>query len=99
MIDSCWQRKFCSIVALLFIPYIDGSAKWIQNGVTVAGGNGQGSGLNQLTSPHGIYVDDDQTIYIADLGNHRIMTWKHDATAGEIVAGGNGRGDGMNQLD
>ncbi|CAF2935580.1 unnamed protein product, partial [Rotaria sp. Silwood2] len=27
---------------------IDSNAKWIQNGLTVAGGNGQGSGANQL---------------------------------------------------
>ncbi len=54
-----------------------------------AGGNGKGNQLNQLSSPEGIYVDDDhQCIYIADYGNDRIVEWKYDAKIGQIVAGG-----------
>lgn len=74
--------------------------KWKQNGITVAGGNGKGDELNQLDLPHGIHVDDDdQIIYIADWGNHRIVKWYYNATADEIVAGGNGKGYGNNQLN
>ncbi len=47
--------------------------RWQQNGLTVAGGNGQGNGNNQLSDPWGLYIDDDQTIYIADPSNHRII--------------------------
>ncbi|CAF4449399.1 unnamed protein product, partial [Adineta steineri] len=37
-----------------------------------------------------IYVDDDdQTIYIADYDNHRIVEWIHGAEYGQVVAGGN----------
>ncbi len=36
-----------------------------------------------------MYIDDDQTIYIADCVNHRIMKWKNGAINGQIVAGGN----------
>jgi hypothetical protein len=39
----------------------------------VAGGNGEGDGINQLSAPSGLYVDDDQTVYVADLSNHRIV--------------------------
>ncbi|CAF5126009.1 unnamed protein product, partial [Rotaria sp. Silwood1] len=67
------------------------NAKWAHNGITVAGGNGQGSETNQLNSPWGLYVDDDQTIYVVDRWNHRIVEWKCDATNGKVVAGGNGK--------
>ncbi len=69
------------------IPQI---AKWQQNGLTVAGGNGRGNGINQLSDPWGLYVDDDQTVYVADRSNHRIVEWKSGATSGQVVAGGNG---------
>ncbi|CAF5129072.1 unnamed protein product [Rotaria sp. Silwood1] len=71
------------------------NAKWSQNGITVAGGNGKGSETNQLYYPYGLYVDDDQTIYVADCRNHRIVEWKSGATNGKVVAGGNG----TNQLN
>ena len=74
------------------------NARWQQNGLTVAGGNGQGNGINQLSNPWGLYVDDDQTIYVADQSNHRIMEWKSGATSGQVVAGGNGQGSGAHQL-
>ena len=65
----------------------------------MAGGNGQGNGINQLNWPHGLYVDDDQTIYVADRENHRIVAWKYGATSGQVVAGGNRQGNGANQLN
>ena len=64
----------------------------------MAGGNGQGNGINQLSNPLGLYVDDDQTVYVADTSNHRIVEWKSGATSGQVVAGGNGKGSGSNQL-
>ncbi|CAF1274590.1 unnamed protein product [Didymodactylos carnosus] len=45
-----------------------------------------------------MYVDDDQTIYIADPSNHRIAKWQWGATSGQVVAGGNGQGSGTHQL-
>ncbi|CAF1347701.1 unnamed protein product, partial [Didymodactylos carnosus] len=74
------------------------NARWQQNGVTVAGGNGRGNGINQLSNPYGLYVDDDQTLYVADRSNHRIVEWKSGATSGQVVAGGNGQGSGAHQL-
>ncbi|CAF5138089.1 unnamed protein product, partial [Rotaria sp. Silwood1] len=75
------------------------NAKWSQNGITVAGGNARGSKTNQLYWPWSLYVDDDQTIYVADWGNHRIVEWKSGATNGKVVAGGNGEGNGAHQLN
>ncbi len=46
-----------------------------------------------------MYVDDDQTIYVADTWNHRIMKWKSGEINGEVVAGGNGKGNQTNQLN
>ncbi|CAF1274297.1 unnamed protein product [Adineta steineri] len=78
---------------------IDNNTKWKQNASTVAGGNMPGSGINQLNGPQGIYIDnDDQSIYIADTGNYRIVRWKLGANNGEMVAGGNGPGPETNQL-
>ncbi|CAF1321724.1 unnamed protein product [Rotaria sp. Silwood1] len=74
------------------------NAKWAQNGITVAGGNELGSETNQLYYPEGLYVDDDQTIYVADYYNYRIVEWKSGATNGKVVAGGNGEGNGAHQL-
>ncbi|CAF5063920.1 unnamed protein product, partial [Rotaria sp. Silwood1] len=66
---------------------------------TVAGGKARGSKTNQLYWPWSLYVDDDQTIYVADWGNHRIVEWKSGATNGKVVAGGNGEGNGAHQLN
>ena len=76
--------------------------KWKVDGQTIAGGNGYGDELNQLSRSKGIYVDnEEQCIYIADAGNHRIVKWKLDGGSdhGEIVAGGNGQGNRIDQLN
>ncbi|CAF0977967.1 unnamed protein product, partial [Rotaria sordida] len=81
------------------IPNIPVDARWAQNGVTVAGGHGQGRATNQLFQPNGLFVDDDQTIVIADLNNHRIIQWKMGDTNGQVVAGVNGYGNRLDQLN
>ena len=84
------------IVDMLTLPT---NARWSQNGVTVAGGNGLGSAVNQLRYPHGFDIDDDnQSIVIADTYNHRIVEWKMGGSNGEVIAGGQGRGNRLDQL-
>ncbi|CAF1418162.1 unnamed protein product [Adineta steineri] len=73
--------------------------KWKQNGITVAGGNGEGQKLNQLNRPGGILIDKKKNIFIADYANHRIVEWKYNAKEGQIIAGGNKQGNRMNQLN
>ncbi|CAF1127364.1 unnamed protein product [Adineta steineri] len=72
--------------------------KWKQNAITVAGGNGQGQQLNQLTWPEGIFIDENKNIFIADCFNYRVVEWKYDAKEGQIIADGNGQGNRINQL-
>ncbi|CAF2039971.1 unnamed protein product, partial [Rotaria magnacalcarata] len=69
------------------------------NGGTIAGGNGRWGGTNQLNYPHGLFVDDDQIVVIADYYNCRIVQWKNgDTTNGQVVAAGGFQGNGLNQL-
>ncbi|CAF0818433.1 unnamed protein product [Adineta ricciae] len=77
------------------------NSKWKQNGNIIAGTSAPGNQPNQLYDPRGIFVhgEDCQMIFVADLGNHRVMEWKCGETHGEIVAGGNGQGNRMEQLD
>ncbi|CAF1531231.1 unnamed protein product, partial [Rotaria sp. Silwood1] len=81
------------------IPNILLDAGWSLDGKTVAGGNGEGDATNQLKRTSGIFVDDDQTMIIADSGNNRIVQWKMGDTNGQVVAGGKGNGNRLDQLD
>lgn len=57
-------------------------------GVTVAGGNGDGSAANQLSRPTDITLSKiDGSLYIADCYNNRIQKWLKNATVGITVAG------------
>ena len=81
------------------MPNIPANARWAQNGVTIAGGNGYGDASNQLNYPYGLFADDDQTIVIADQWNHQIVQWKKGDTNGKILAGGCGQGNRLDQLN
>ena len=81
------------------LSFVAANARWGQNGVTVAGGHGRGDGTNQLNSPYGLCVDDEDTAIVADLCNHRIVEWKRGAPIGTVLAGGNGQGKRPDQLD
>ncbi|UJR24227.1 hypothetical protein I4U23_027194 [Adineta vaga] len=75
--------------------------KWKSNenqGEIIAGKNGKGCGLDQLSNVSFIFVDDEQSIYVSDSENHRIMKWRKDAKEGVIVAGGNGWENQSNQV-
>ncbi|CAF1473754.1 unnamed protein product [Adineta ricciae] len=72
--------------------------EWEQEAKTVAGGNQSGEELNQLKYPHGIFIDTNRSIYIADVSYNRIMKWIYNATGGEIIAGENGKGNRTDQL-
>jgi sugar lactone lactonase YvrE len=67
--------------------------KWapgVSNGTLVAGGNGQGSTLNKLSYPYGIFVEPTTSnIWIADTGNSRIVKWVSPST-GVLVCGSAG---------
>ena len=52
------------------------------NGVTVAGGHGNGNTFDELSWPYGIFVDTAGNIYIADQQNNRIQKWSQPAIVG-----------------
>ncbi|CAF1092580.1 unnamed protein product [Adineta steineri] len=73
--------------------------KYQQFATTVAGGNRQGDELNQLSSPWGICIDNNKSVYIVDWENDRIVKWPLNSNTGQIIAGGNGNGKQNNQLN
>ena len=88
--------------------------KWVPGafiGTTVVGGNGAGSGLNQLNGPKGVAVDQLGNLYVADYGNNRVLMFTPSSmsgavlgqtsstASGTVVAGGNGQGNGLNQVN
>ena len=57
-------------------------------GVTVAGGNGSGTGPTQLKSPRSVCISKKTgALYIADTLNHRVQRWTIDGTQGFTIAG------------
>lgn len=71
-------------------------------GVTVAGSsNGtSGSALSLLNATRGFDIDINQTLYIADVYNGRIVRWPRGASSGTVVAGQTSTfGPGTNLLD
>jgi sugar lactone lactonase YvrE len=75
--------------------------KWMhgaKEGIVVAGGQGNGNGLAQLSSPRGVYVDQSETIYVADYNNNRVVRWFKGTAQGSIVVDGNGDEKKANQL-
>jgi len=68
-------------------------------GTIVAGGNGKGNQLNQLNEPTYIFVDREETVYVSDQSNNRVLKWLKGANEGIVVAGGHGPGNSSNQLN
>ncbi|CAF4469661.1 unnamed protein product, partial [Rotaria sp. Silwood2] len=97
---SCWGLAMDHEESLYISDQTDQHQvlKW-PTGKVVAGGNGKGSALNQLSGSSYLFVDQDQSVYIADGDNDRIVKWSVRSTEGVSVAGGNGRGDGANQFN
>ena len=54
---------------------------------TVAGNGTYGFQPSQLDNPHGIFVDDARSLYVADYANNRIQKWTRGASFGVTVAG------------
>ncbi|UJR18162.1 hypothetical protein I4U23_005062 [Adineta vaga] len=70
------------------------------NGTLVAGQtNVSGSNLNQFSDYLALlYVDSNQTLYIVDNGNYRVIRWERNASNGTIVAGNGTSGSTLEQL-
>ena len=69
-----------------------------KEGIVVAGDQDKGNDLTQLSYPIGVIVDEQETVYVVENGDDRVMRWFKEARQGSIVVGGNGRGEQANQL-
>ena len=58
-----------------------------------------GTGLHQLNQSRGLYVDEHETIYVADTYNHRVVAWPAGKMDGELVAGSGKAGKALDQLN
>jgi hypothetical protein len=74
------------------------NAHWTQQANTVASGHRQGDGLKQISNSCGLVVDDDDTVFIADHWNDRILAWKKGHNKGHLVASGQAKANGLHQL-
>ncbi|CAF4840942.1 unnamed protein product [Rotaria sp. Silwood1] len=74
--------------------------KWIYGqplGFTVAGGRGSGTTLDKISTGQGLFVDDQSSVYVSEIGNDRVTRWDN-TIAGVIVAGNGTAGSALNQL-
>ena len=58
------------------------------NGRIVAGGNGQGNQMNQLSYPKDVIIDKkNNSLIISDYGNRRIMEWslENNTNTGQVI--------------
>ncbi|CAF1082804.1 unnamed protein product [Rotaria sordida] len=68
-------------------------------GTTVAGNSGSsGYGRSELYNPYGIFVSSNQTMFILDTTNYRVLKWQLGEPIGYVVAGGNGAGSALTQI-
>jgi streptogramin lyase len=72
-------------------PSICTTATWSQYGITIIGGKDHRCPFMNLNDPQGMFIDENQTVYVADSGNHRVLKWEQDASSVEIIADENGR--------
>ncbi|CAF3477494.1 unnamed protein product [Rotaria socialis] len=68
-------------------------------GTVVAGGNGNGYRLDQLSIPRYVFVDREHSVYVTEYSNHRVAKWELGAKQGIVVAGGQGQENSLTQLD
>ena len=65
--------------------------KWLNdttNTTTIVAGTGiQGNGSDMLLRPHGIFVDINLDLYVADRGNHRVQRFRSGEQNGTTVVG------------
>ncbi len=77
---------YCSVGELHQI--VTESLSSISNTLTIVAGTGcLGSSSNMLNTPHGIFVDINFDLYVADSGNNRIQLFRSGQLSGITVAG------------
>ncbi|CAF0796345.1 unnamed protein product [Rotaria sordida] len=69
------------------------SFRWNSLGIVVLGNGTAGSESNQLKNPFGIYIDNDDILYVADFGNNRIQRMILSTGAITTIAGNDTAGN------
>ena len=59
----------------------------------------RGNGSNALARPSGIALDTDDSLYVSDHDNHRVMKFPFGSLTGSIMAGTGVPGNSLNQLN
>lgn len=67
-------------------------------GAQVVGSTSSGSGLGDLNSTTGLYVDALSNIYVNDDFNYRVMFWRNGSSKGKMVAGNGNQGSTLYTL-
>lgn len=98
MIDEEININLYSSSEARCVADFDENIQWAQEGIRVAGGKRWGTDLGSFNFPAGIWVDDDETIYVTDFSNHRLMKWKKDAKEGVVFAGDGQKNDRTERL-
>ncbi|CAM4787653.1 unnamed protein product [Rotaria magnacalcarata] len=84
---SCWGLAIDNKETLYISDFEQHLVTTWPGGQVVAGGNGEGHALNQLSGPNHIFVDQDQSIFVTDFHNNRVTKWSTGAKEGIVVAG------------
>ena len=92
------RRYVLFFVGLVPLHIIE-KTRWSTDARTVAGGRGRGAAEKQLHLPFSLDNDDQESLFVADTDNHRIVRWKSRVTQGKISGGGKGRGSRTDQLE
>ncbi|CAF3367200.1 unnamed protein product [Rotaria socialis] len=84
---SCWGLAIDNKETLYISDFEQHLVITWPGGQVVAGGNGEGHALNQLSEPNHIFVDQDQSVFVTDFHNNRVTKWPTGAKVGIVVAG------------
>lgn len=57
------------------------------SGSVVAGTGSNGTSLNQVSQPWGVWIDSSSNLFVTDAFNQRVTRWALGATSGVLVAG------------
>ncbi|CAF2146067.1 unnamed protein product [Rotaria magnacalcarata] len=95
---SCFGLYIDDEGTLYYSEAIFNSILKLPNDEVIAGGNGQGDHLNQLSIPYYFSIKNRKSLLIADGDNHRIVEWIIGEKEGVVRAGGNHAGHNLNQF-
>ena len=70
---------------------------WNIYGYTYAGTGAVGAAWNQFKAPYALWIDSNDTLYVSDSTNYRIMSYLRNASNGTLVAGTGTTGALLNQ--